>query len=305
MILLLFNFFLYAKTHYHKDQDVDKVLEQATAIRNHSLQKGARSILDQIYANIDIKEIESMRRRLLSVSQSSNESYYKVEQEVMYEILYFYKAAIEKISGAKITSSYTPIQQSQSRSTFWSDETLIPIKSITDNVDAKNFRVHGSHIEFTFDNKVYKINPRLIGTTSFNLVSANAEKYQLAYDRCFKSTDGKSNCEDYKKAQEIEYRIRNVYITLENDQVAFNIRSTYDPDTKTGSLSLHDDIVTNTSFIAALMKSEIDQDVYINDEKIEYQFSAKQEEKIKQQRQEEGLFMPSKAKEIEKSKASH
>ncbi len=282
----------------YKDKHVDPLLATARAVREHPLQRQTRSIIEQIYNNLDRAEYESMRKKLMEMTNKLDEKkYYEIENKVRYEAVFLFKEAIEKIPGTKITSDYYPIKEAQRKD--WLGRLIPnpePLK-LSSRKDVTDFRVHGSSINFELDGKVYSMNPGILSSTRIHLVSTNASKYNLAQEKCFRPTDEQRKkyshdelCEDSGDARSTEYRVGKKFIKLNNDDLDFTIAPNYNSYKNTGEVSLTSDVITNSIFSAVRFESGILEKKYWSMH-TEYAFSKEQRVKIDAIDSENGLYI--------------
>ncbi|MCB0349255.1 MAG: hypothetical protein KDD37_10485 [Bdellovibrionales bacterium] len=300
----------FCKTVTYKDKHITPVIQAASAIRNSPEQRRTRNILEEIYKNLDRKEYESMRQKLIDLTKTSGSSdarYYHIENNVTYEGLYLFKEAIEKIPGAKVISRFNPIKDAEpSTLQKWLGTKNETVK-LSSRKEVNDFRVHEHSLEFTLDGKVYRVNTGILNNVHMHLLSSNTSEYETTYNKCFKSPGGdpETKCDDYRKATSTVVQTRkglsdkdctkddfkkNTCIRVDNSDVEFIITPKYDYRSNTGDVSLSSDVITNTAFTAAFGSVDYLHDEYW-DSNTDYGFTDEQRSKIDTITTEDSLFI--------------
>jgi hypothetical protein len=294
LLVLLLTINAFSENLYHKDKQVNPLIQQARSLRDHSLQVETRNVLQQIYANLDRKELEAMRRKLIAVSDKTTPGLktHEIENEKIHEAVFLFKEAIEKIPGARVTSTFPPKLKAPPRKGWFGSETeAAPEIFLSEREDARAFSVHGRNIQFELAGKLYSISPGILGSVSFHLEAVDAKAYQAGYDKCFNQhspgqteKQRQKKCEDWSKSRHTEYRSGENFFTIENGDMKFTVSSTHYNSNKTGDLSLNADTLTNSAFSAVLdtreNRDKLPDQIYLNDRGYEYEFTEDQERRI-------------------------
>lgn len=297
LLQILISISLCEVTEY-KDEHVDPLIHRAKMIREHPLQKQTRSILDQIYNNLDRTEYENMRKKFMQIVGSSENKYRDILYATKHEVIFLFKEAIEKIPGAQITTNFFHIKEPPPKKDWL--RMLSPNEgpiTLSSRKDATDFRVSGFSVEFKIDGKVYIMSPSIFGQSTMRLASTNAEKYLQEKNNCFNSTKEQLKkyskdelCKDFQNIETTKYKVGEDFYTLDNNITSFAVTSDYASSRRTRDVSLTNDVVRNSIYDAVLAEKNYLKNHYYSHDK-QYEYTKEQKEKSNAIRREESLYI--------------